>query len=101
MNPIAARHLTTIRFQSKFPPHELGETPYGRRRIVPTIGGKFTGERLSGVVLPVGPPDLYYSMSGRFECASDSAYAWLNNIVTVMRGIAAPTGSDYEVHEVL
>lgn len=153
MNPITTRHRTTIRFQGKFPPHELGETPYGRRRIVPIIGGTFTGERLSGVVLPVGadwalirrdgvfdgevrsvlqthdgvlisfsyngrihsaehglegfltrtriPPDLYYSMSGRFECASDSPYAWLNNMVTVMRGIAAPTGSDYEVHEVL
>lgn len=153
MNQIATRHLTTIRFKGQFPPHELGETPYGRRRIVPIIGGSFEGERLSGTVLPVGadwalirrdgvfdgdvravlqthdgaviafsyqgrihsptrglegfltrtdiPKDLYYAMSGRFECASDSPYAWLNNITTLMRGFAAPTGSDYEVHEVL
>lgn len=153
MQPIRTRHLTTIRFQGQFPPHELGETPYGRRRIVPIIGGSFEGERLSGSVLPVGadwalirrdgvfdgevrsvlrthdgaliafsylgrihspteglegfltrtkiPADLYYNMSGRFECATDSPYAWLNDIVTVMRGIASPVGSDYEVHEVL
>jgi hypothetical protein len=33
---------------------EVGETPQGRRRIISIIGGAFTGERLSGVVLPGG-----------------------------------------------
>jgi hypothetical protein len=36
------------------PPQELGETPQGRRRIVPITGGSFAGERLSGRVLPGG-----------------------------------------------
>ncbi|NIO41349.1 MAG: DUF3237 family protein [Burkholderiales bacterium] len=34
------------------PPHDLGVTPLGTRRIVPVSGGMFTGERLKGVVLP-------------------------------------------------
>ena len=36
------------------PPQELGETPQGRRRIIPITGGTFQGERLSGRVLPGG-----------------------------------------------
>jgi hypothetical protein len=36
------------------PPHELGETPLGRRRVIPITGGTFRGERLSGRVLPGG-----------------------------------------------
>jgi len=35
-------------------PQELGETPLGRRRIIGITGGRFTGERLSGRVLPGG-----------------------------------------------
>ena len=36
------------------PPQELGETPRGRRRIIPITGGRISGERLSGRVLPGG-----------------------------------------------
>ena len=36
------------------PPQELGETPRGRRRIIPIVGGKFSGARLAGRVLPGG-----------------------------------------------
>jgi hypothetical protein len=35
-------------------PQELGETPHGRRRIIPITGGEFAGERLSGRVLGGG-----------------------------------------------
>jgi hypothetical protein len=35
-------------------PQELGDTPQGRRRIINITGGRFTGERLSGRVLPGG-----------------------------------------------
>ena len=35
-------------------PLELGESPLGRRRIIPITGGRFSGERLSGRVLPGG-----------------------------------------------
>jgi hypothetical protein len=36
------------------PVQELGDTPLGRRRIINITGGRFTGERLSGRVLPGG-----------------------------------------------
>jgi hypothetical protein len=35
-------------------PQELGETPQGRRRIIPITGGRVEGERLSGRVVPGG-----------------------------------------------
>jgi hypothetical protein len=35
-------------------PQELGDTPQGRRRIIPITGGKFHGARLYGRVLPGG-----------------------------------------------
>ena len=36
------------------PPHDLGDTPQGRRRIIGITGGRFSGERLSGRVLAGG-----------------------------------------------
>jgi hypothetical protein len=36
------------------PPQEFGDTPLGRRRIIAITGGRFSGERLSGRVLPGG-----------------------------------------------
>ena len=36
------------------PAQEIGEGPQGRRRIIPITGGKVSGERLSGRVLPGG-----------------------------------------------
>jgi hypothetical protein len=35
-------------------PLELGDAPLGRRRIINITGGRFSGERLSGRVLPGG-----------------------------------------------
>ena len=35
-------------------PQELGDTPHGRRRIIGITGGRCSGERLSGRVLPGG-----------------------------------------------
>jgi hypothetical protein len=36
------------------PPREFGATPLGRRRIIDITGGRFSGERLRGRVLPGG-----------------------------------------------
>jgi hypothetical protein len=36
------------------PPNELGNTPYGRRRVVGVEGGRFEGPRLRGDILPFG-----------------------------------------------
>jgi hypothetical protein len=35
-------------------PQELGQAPHGRRRIIPITGGRVSGERLCGRVLPGG-----------------------------------------------
>jgi hypothetical protein len=32
-------------------PIDVGEAPHGRRRVIPILGGTFTGERLTGRVL--------------------------------------------------
>jgi hypothetical protein len=36
------------------PPQELGAAPHGLRRIIPITGGRVSGERVSGRVLPGG-----------------------------------------------
>ena len=36
------------------PIRDLGDTPLGRRRIIGITGGRFTGARLAGIVLPGG-----------------------------------------------
>lgn len=38
-------------------PQMVEATPYGLRKIVPVLGGTFTGERLNGVILPTGGHD--------------------------------------------
>jgi len=48
LEPVLKAHITLG------PPQELGETPHGRRRIIPITGGEFTGARLSGRVLAGG-----------------------------------------------
>jgi Protein of unknown function (DUF3237) len=35
-------------------PLELGQTPWGRRRIIPILGGEFDGLRLSATILAGG-----------------------------------------------
>lgn len=35
-------------------PLELGQTPWGRRRIIPIVGGEFDGPRVSGTILSGG-----------------------------------------------
>ncbi len=35
-------------------PMELGQTPYGRRRVIPITGGSFEGPKLKGTVVPGG-----------------------------------------------
>ncbi len=39
------------------PPHLNEPTPYGIRKVVPVTGGTFTGERLQGVIEPLGGHD--------------------------------------------
>jgi hypothetical protein len=51
--PPAMRHLCEV-FVELAQPLELGDAPKGRRRIIPIIGGRVEGERLSGSILNLG-----------------------------------------------
>ncbi len=53
MSEIKTRHLFHIALKVS-PPHVIGSTPHGERRIVPVPEGEFEGERLRGVVLNGG-----------------------------------------------
>lgn len=49
------------------PPHELGQTSRGRRRVVVVSGGRFEGEKLNGVILPGGGDLALVRPDGVFE----------------------------------
>ena len=68
------------------PAQELGETPLGRRRIIPITGGSFRGERLSGRVLPGGAdwqfirPDGVAELDARYTLETeDRALIYVRN----------------------
>ncbi len=68
------------------PPHELGETPQGRRRIIGITGGRFSGERLSGRILPGGAdwqiirPDGVSYLDARYTLETeDGALIYVRN----------------------
>lgn len=50
-------HLFTLSLSVDPKFTDLGETPYGRRRIAAVTGGTFEGEELSGSVLPAPAGD--------------------------------------------
>jgi hypothetical protein len=67
MKELRSRHLFTILIELH-PILDLGATPAGQRRIVPVSGGRFTGERLRGEVLPHAGSDLLLTRSdGAFQ----------------------------------
>lgn len=53
---LAARPLLVLTAHLD-PPHLNEATPYGIRKVVPVTGGIFTGERLNGVIEPLGGHD--------------------------------------------
>jgi hypothetical protein len=67
-------------------PQELGDTPQGRRRIIAITGGRFSGERVSGRVLPGGAdwqlvrPDGVADLDARYTLeTSDGALIYVRN----------------------
>lgn len=55
MPVLASRHLTTLTLTVDYAGMlNMGKSGIGRRRVAPVSGGRFEGERLSGVVLPGG-----------------------------------------------
>ena len=88
-------------------PHELGDTPLGRRRIIDITGGRFSGERLSGRVLPGGADwqvirsDGVADLDARYTLeTSDGALIYVHNHgyrhgpADVMRKLAAGEAVD-------
>lgn len=64
---LASRSLFTIRM-SLHPPHDLGATPLGGRRIIAVSQGEFEGARLRGTVLAHGGSDwLIARADGSFQ----------------------------------
>ena len=65
---------------------EIGATPLGRRRVIPIVGGSFTGDRLAGEVLPGGAdwqlvrPDGVALLDARYTLRTeDGALIYVNN----------------------
>ncbi len=50
---LAANHLMRIDVELG-PVQDIGPVPGGHRRVIPIVGGSFSGERLSGTILPGG-----------------------------------------------
>ena len=46
-------YLATLTVQVA-PPQEVGDTPFGRRRVIPLLGGTVSGPELNGRILPGG-----------------------------------------------
>jgi hypothetical protein len=69
------------------PAQEIGDGPRGRRRIIPITGGKVSGERLSGRVLPGGAdwqivrPDGVAYLEARYTIEThDGALVYVRNL---------------------
>lgn len=57
MVELKSRHLFTMTI-TLHPTHDLGDTPAGKRRVIPVSGGHFVGDRLHGEILPQAGSDL-------------------------------------------
>ena len=67
MKELRFRHLFTISIELH-PILDLGATPAGHRRIIPVSGGRFSGERLRGEILPHAGSDLLLTRAdGAFQ----------------------------------
>jgi hypothetical protein len=67
MTELKSNHLLTITMKLH-PIQELGDTPAGNRRVVPVAGGKFSGQRLRGELLPHAGSDLLLGrLDGSFQ----------------------------------
>ena len=63
--PLPHRHLLTLRLRvDALNSAQIGQTPAGRRSIVPILGGSFEGKRLRGNVLPGGADWILFRPDG-------------------------------------
>lgn len=91
MNPPVPQLVRLYRAEIEVGPAQmLGVTPAGERRIIPILGGRFAGERLSGRILPggadwqlvreAGPDEIEMRVEARFTMeTTDGALIYLAN----------------------
>ena len=85
--------------------YSVGDTPRGKRNVIPITGGTFEGPKIKGTILnggadcvyihirncgiissgtdAEGHPSFYFKCAPKFEAPSNSSYAWLNNAIFV------------------
>jgi hypothetical protein len=68
-------------------PIVVGQTPEGLRRVIPITGGRISGPRLSGTILPAGAdfqvirPDGYTTLDARYTARlDDGAMIYIVNL---------------------
>jgi hypothetical protein len=85
MTELKHKHLMTLTLSVDFAGMMvIGQTPAGLRRIAPVTGGRFSGERLNGIVLPgadwvINRPDGVMEIDVRLPLETDDgAMIYLN-----------------------
>ncbi len=80
------------------PPQELGDTPQGRRRVIPISGpADVTGRLTAGE--PVDASLYYMRTTPRFETGAER-YRWLNGLICVASGARRAAAVELEVFAV-
>ncbi|MFF3500192.1 DUF3237 domain-containing protein [Streptomyces sp. NPDC003247] len=75
----STRHAFTLEVELA-PPIDVGETPHGRRRVIPITGGTFSGPDARGQVLPGGAdwnlvrPDGVTHLWARYTLRTDDGH---------------------------
>lgn len=72
----ALKHLCDMKVDLA-PPIEMGQAPRGYRRIIPIVGGSFSGERLRGEVLNIGAD--WQTVFSETAAELDTRYALLTD----------------------
>ena len=74
-------------------PLELGDSPCGRRRIIPIMGGKVTGDRLEGCVLDGGADRQTVFAGGSAELDTRSMIETIDGALIDLRNFGYRHGS--------
>lgn len=75
------------------PAHVTPDGPYGTRRFIPVTGGSFTGERLSGRILPGGADCQLIRPDGVAELDARITLQLEDGANILMRGVGLRHGS--------
>ena len=74
-------------------PLEIGDTPLGRRRIVPITGGRVEGPRFSGEVLPGGADWQIVTRDGTIRLEARYTVRTADDALVYVRNIGVRSGA--------